>query len=90
MARGICLDTLNSAGGVLKSIKQTYVSAEGRRVIVVGDKVLPHPPPPFHTVPHVMVEGIPWITIDGIPVCFKNNLASCGHRANGTSWIFTN
>lgn len=86
--RGICLDKVNSAGGVLKSTQQDFVSAEGNNLIVVGDRVLPHLPPPIHSVPHTMANGVPWITIEGKPVCFKDNSATCGHKANGTNWIY--
>ena len=86
--RGICLDEVNQAGGTLKSIQQDFVSADGHNLIVVGDRVLPHLPPPIHSVPHSMVTGVDWITIDGKKVCFKDDQSSCGHQANGTNWIY--
>lgn len=58
-------------------------------VAIVGCPVDPHAPCPVVPIhcKAVMAEGASWITIDGVPVCFMDHRASCGHPATGRDWI---
>lgn len=78
----VAVEGSDSAGGPLISAGQSFVTIDGAKVIVLGDPVTPHGVPPHSPAP-VMVEGVPWVTIEGIPICVSGNLASCGHSATG-------
>lgn len=83
---GIAVKALDSAGGAQLAGGQDWVTVEGERVVVLGDPVEPHGPPP-HSPEPVMVQGSDWFTIDGIPVCRAGHLASCGHPSTGRGWF---
>jgi len=55
----------------------------------IGCKVDPHPPCPIPAIhcTAVMIEGVGWFTLDGIPVCVEGNHADCGHAATGRAWF---
>lgn len=83
---GICRESVDSAGGALISAKQDFVFANGRRVIVHGDPVTPHGDKP-HNSP-TMIAGCDNVYINGIMVCNRGDLATCGHSATGSSNVF--
>ena len=83
---GIAVKSLDSAGGPHIAGGQGWVTVEGQLVVVLGDPVEPHGPPPHAPLP-VMVEGSAWFTIDGIPVCRAGHHASCGHASTGRGWF---
>lgn len=74
----------DAAGGTIGPL-QGFVRLDGQPWAIVGSPVDGHGLPP-HAAP-VMVEGVVWIRIDGVPVCVAGNAASCGHGASGRSWI---
>lgn len=87
----------NSAGGIITSIPQSSVFANGKIVAVVGSLGSAHPPcdePPIHCT------GA-WVTLNsfgpsnvfagGIPVVRTGDIDSCGHvRVGGSSNVFAN
>ena len=73
----------DTAGGVIQGGGQSFVRVQGYRWAVLGDAVTPHGPPP-HNSP-VMVQGSPFVRINGIPVCRAGHLASCGDAATGSA-----
>jgi uncharacterized Zn-binding protein involved in type VI secretion len=84
---GIARKTVDSAGGAQIAGGQDWVTCEGEYVVLLGDPVQGHGPPP-HAAP-TMVQGSSWITIDGIPVCREGHAASCGHPSTGSSFAFS-
>lgn len=82
---GVAVKTLDAAGGQHLAGGQNFVEVEGQLVVVLGDPVLPHGPPPHAPMP-VMAQGSDWLTIDGVPVCRQGHLASCGHASTGRGW----
>ncbi len=54
--------------------------------VTVGDVVAAHGTAPHAPAP-VMVEGEDWFTLDDVPVCRADNMASCGHRTSGRYWF---
>ncbi len=81
-SHGIARCSIDSAGGLLFSLKQDFVRLDGVLVTVVGDGVADHPP----HLPNVMAEGCSWFRINGIPVCREGHRAACGHPATGAGW----
>lgn len=82
---GIAVKALDSAGGAQIAGGQDFVTVEGQLVVLLGDPVEPHGPPPHSPMP-VMAEGCDWFTIDGVPVCREGHSASCGHPTTGRAW----
>ena len=81
------------SSGMLLSGPQSTVFAEGKLWCVVGWLVAQHPPCP--DIPShcsaVMVKGSPNVFIQGVPVCRKGDLASCGEPAlPGSTTVFAN
>jgi uncharacterized Zn-binding protein involved in type VI secretion len=66
---------------------QQWMKIEGKLVIVLGDHVTPHDDGVHAANPH-MIEGSPWETINGIPVCRQGDHANCNHAAIGTQTWF--
>lgn len=83
---GVSLESIDSAGGALISANQSFVTANGLRVIVMRDPVTPHGQPPHSPAP-TMAQGLPWFTINGIPVVVAGMSATCGHTATGQTWF---
>ena len=86
MGHGIAVKAVDFAGGAQIAGGQTFVTIDGRLIVVKGDPVTPHPPFYPHTAPY-MVEGTDWLRINGIPVCRQGHKANCGHATTGRSWI---
>ncbi|CAH1665845.1 MULTISPECIES: PAAR domain-containing protein [unclassified Chelatococcus] len=84
---GIARRPTDAAGGNHMSGAQHTVFAEGAEVVVLGDLVQPHGPPP-HSPPPAMVEASSTVFINGIPICRAGHLASCGHATTGSSTVF--
>lgn len=74
------------AGGEIVATLQQWLNIEDRKVVVLGDKVKPHG---SHDSAFIrMIEGSPWLSIGGRPVCRSGDLASCGHVADGSqNWF---
>jgi len=83
---GIAVRILDFAGGAQLSGHALWFEIDHLAVVCVGDPVEPHGDPP-HSPRPVMVTGVNWFTIDGIPVCREGNLASCGHATSGRPWF---
>lgn len=64
------------AGGTTKSI-QTWGTLNGQLINTIGAIVFAHENHPQNE----MVEGSPWFSINGIPVCRMGDKAACGHPA---------
>lgn len=86
MAHGIARKTLDSAGGTQLAGGQSFVTVDAQLVVLLGDPVEPHGPPP-HSPSPVMAEGSSFVTINGVPVCREGHLASCGHASTGAAWF---
>lgn len=85
----------NDAGGVVNSIPQSTVFANGLLMSVDGSIGTGHPPCP---IPAIHCSGN-WTTangsgnvlINGIPVNFEGNADTCGHsRINGSGSVNVN
>lgn len=78
----------NTAGGIVSSVLQDFVSCEGQLVAVDGSPVTPHFPffPPH--VGTITASGASWFTINGIPVNAEGDADSCGHARDAGSTIF--
>ena len=79
--RGVAVCNVDTAGGVIKTGSNVTVTFNGQPLAVVGCEVAPHGNGPHQGA--VMVQGNPAITINGIPVCFQGDRASCGDTATG-------
>lgn len=82
---GIAVKSLDTAGGAQLAGGQSFFFVDDQLAVVVGDPVTSHGKLP-HAAP-VMVQGSPWMTLDGKPVCRSGDLASCGHASTGRSWF---
>lgn len=80
---GVSLVGLDTAGGIILGGGQDFVSADDALVVVVGDKVAPHP----GHITAQMVQGNSFVTINGIPVVHAGDRASCDHIATGQAWL---
>ncbi|MEN5083736.1 PAAR domain-containing protein [Bosea sp. TWI1241] len=83
---GITVKGADSAGGTQLAGGQDFVTVDGNLVVVKGDPVEAHGPPP-HSPEPTMVEGCAWFTINGTPVCREGHEASCGHATTGQGWV---
>lgn len=82
---GVAVQVETSAGGAHQAGGQTFVTADGRLVAVLGDKIAAH-----GAAPHAlasMVEASTVVTIAGKGVCRAGDKASCGHVSTGLAWI---
>lgn len=84
--KGIAVRTLDVAGGRQLAGHAAPWTVEGETIVCRDDPVEPHPPGPPHTADPKMAEGSSWFTIDGVPVCRQDHLATCGHATTGRSW----
>ena len=77
------------AGGAILAAKQTWGTLNGRIIAVLGDNVTPHGL--YQHAAPVMVQGSPWFTINGLPVCRARDAASCGDTATAsqTQWTIS-
>lgn len=82
---GLAVQADTGAGGVHLASGQTFVSADGRLVAVLGDKIAAHGGGP-HALAS-MVEASTFVTIAGKGVCRAGDKASCGHVSTGLAWI---
>lgn len=89
MANEVGKSSIDTASGIVTSENQDFVFVDGALALVVGDPVAPHPPCPLVPIhcTAVMAEGSSFVTINGIPVCVTNDLATCGHALTGTSHV---
>lgn len=87
---GITRKTLDTAGGAQRAGGQAWFRVDGQAVVLKGDLVTPHGPPPHGPAPPVMVEGSDYVTISGVPVCRAGHVASCGHATTGAGWFTIN
>lgn len=73
----------DTAGGMIVGPGNPNWTWNGKPISLVGDAILPHGSGP-HAGPKI-VEGSPWMTINGIAVTRAGSAASCGHAATGSS-----
>lgn len=79
----VSLVGVDSAGGSIVGPGNPDWTWDGKPISLLGDSIQPH-----GNSPHVsasIVEGSPWMTINGIPVTRAGSAASCGHSATGSS-----
>lgn len=84
---GVARRPIDIAGGNHLSGAQHFVISEGNEVVVLGDLVQSHGPPP-HSPPPAMVHGSSLVFIEGIPVCRQGHMAVCGHATTGSPVVF--
>jgi len=77
----ITVTQVDSAGGTIQGGGQSFVRFNGNPIAVLGDAVAGHGKSP-HSGP-TMAQGSSFFKINGIPVCFQGNVATCGHSASG-------
>ena len=80
---GLAREGLDAAGGAQLAGGQASVHANGARVVVLGDPVAGHGPPP-HAAP-VMAQASASVFAGGKPVCRAGDAASCGHASSGSA-----
>lgn len=85
MSFGIAVVATDSAGAAHLGGGQSFWKVEGQYVVVLNDPITPHLIPPHLTA--VMAQGSGWMTLNGIPVCRAEHLASCNHASTGRSWF---
>ena len=73
------------AGGIILDSGNTSVLAEGSPVVVPGDAVAGHGMAPHSTA--VMVRASTRVYAGRNRVCRAGDLASCGHKATGSSRV---
>lgn len=80
---GISRVGVDTAGGTITGALVPSVTVNGAPIAVVGASVSPHGRSPHNSA--VMVSGSGSVTAGGISVCRAGDLASCGHKASGSS-----
>lgn len=84
---GICRIGVDIAGGTIVGVNQDgTVFANGSLVSVHDDAVQPHGVG-VHAGPR-MIANSKNVFVNGIAVCKKTNLATCGHPATGSDNVF--
>ena len=82
---GITVKALDVAGGAQLAGGQSFFRVAGELVILPGDPVTPHGPPPHQTP--VMTGGSAIFKIGGVPVIREGDLATCGHPTTGRGYF---
>jgi uncharacterized Zn-binding protein involved in type VI secretion len=85
---GVARKDVDIARGPQIGANQDFVFVEGHLWMVLGDINQPHGPSPHVPGPDQMVQGSPFVSIGGIPVCREGHLAGCGHPTTGSSLMF--
>lgn len=76
---------IDSAGGrLIQGSPNVFVN--GQPLVRKNDKVMSHGRQK-HSQPY-MIEGSSTVFCNGKPVCREGHLASCGHKATGSSDVF--
>ena len=83
MTTGVSTDI--DTAGALMIASQSKIKIAGQNVIVHGDLVTPHGPPPHLSA--TMIAGGSKVVIAGIPVVIENDSATCGDIATGSSKV---
>lgn len=86
MAKGISRVDKDSAGGKIVGVTQRLAYCEGYIISVVPDPIQPHGSGPH--VLAVMATGSVLVYAEGYQVCRKDDKASCGDKATGSSFAF--
>ena len=81
----VSLTGISRAGGIIVGYEQDFVKAGGRNLAVIGDAVAPHGEGPHAFA--TMTQGSAFVKINGKAVCRAGDAASCGHTADGVSWL---
>ena len=85
MARGAVRAFRDTAGHVIIGGKHS-VRVNNMPIAVSGNRVLPHGRR-RHAWPWI-VQGSSTVRAEGMPVCRQGDVASCGHRATGSTTVF--
>lgn len=88
MSFGATRRNVDFARGGQIGANQNFTYVQGQLWIVLGDVNRAHMPPPHIPGPDRMVEGSPFVFINGIPVCRAMHKAGCGHPTTGSSVVF--
>ena len=82
---------LNSGGGIILTIPQSTVFANGKLISVDGSRGSGHPVGPPHALnAWVTSDGSSTVTINNIPVNDEGDPDSCTHvRVDGSPDVFT-
>ncbi|MGE5509936.1 MAG: PAAR domain-containing protein [Bacteroidota bacterium] len=90
MAFGAARQSLDRAIGAQIGLGQSFVFVQGKLWMVKGDVNATHAPFfPKHIIGlDKMVQGSPFVFINGIPVCRQGHLAACGHPTTGSNFLF--
>ena len=90
MGKGITRGNKDKAGGIINP-SQNWCFVEGYPIARKGDSVAAHAPCDQYHPQHcsaIMSEGSQYVFVDNIGVCRQGDKASCGHIADGSSYIF--
>lgn len=88
MSHGVARRSVDVAAGAQIGLGQDWVYVEGHHWMILGDVNEPHLIWRHVPGPDLMVQGSPFVFIDGIPVCREGHLAGCGHPTTGSSVVF--
>ena len=82
---------LNSGGGIIQTIQQSTVFANGKLISVDGSRGSGHPVGPPHALnAWTTTNGSSTVSIEGIPVNDEGDPDSCTHvRVDGSPDVFT-
>ena len=82
---------LNSGGGIIQTIPQTTVFANGKLISVDGSRGSGHPTGPPHALnAWTTANGSSTVSIEGIAVNDEGDVDSCSHaRVDGSTNVFT-
>lgn len=79
---GVTRKDVDSAGGFLAQ-GSSDVTVNGRGAVRLGDAVRPHGRSKHAR--SVMIQGLNSVTCNNRPIVRAGDLASCGHKATGSS-----
>ena len=81
---------LNSGGGIIQTIPQSTVFANGKLISVNGSRGSGHAPGIHALNAWVTANGSSTVSIEGIPVNDEGDPDSCSHvRVDGSTNVFT-
>jgi uncharacterized Zn-binding protein involved in type VI secretion len=83
---GVSRVGIDIAGGIIIGNKAPTVFVNGKPITVLGALVSGHDDSP-HDAP-LMVSASGTVFANGIKVCRKGDIASCGHTASGSGDVF--
>ena len=91
MPKVAIMGDVNSGGGIIQTIPQSTVFANGKLISVDGSRGSGHPVGPPHALnAWTTTNGSSTVSIEGIPVNDEGDADDCTHvRVDGSTNVFT-